>query len=385
MVKIKKLFIEGCKRMKIVSDEVAAQIFDWIEKSQRYSFNKSHAIGYGILGYVCAYAKYHFPLQFYTSCLLYAQAGSDATEKIQKLSDDAKLMDINLFPPDLTQLENNFHTDGKSIYFGLSDIKNVGLTALPKIQELLAEKNIDINTVPWYDFLIDVLDNLSITVVHRMIETGALERFSASGMSRKRMISEYDIWHSKLKDDTEKAWILERRGDFTDICTAMKAMARTRKEGGGCFSAPRVAIVQDLIKSLDNPPSPFEDSPDWIAWCEKEYLGISLTYSELDKYDVTKASHTCKDIVKGHKAYAVLAVQIKQVKTTKTKRGKSPGSTMAFLSASDKTCTLENIVVFSNTWKEFSHLLTENNAVFISGKMTREGSFQVEKVYPIED
>lgn len=381
MAKIKILFIDGCKKMGIVSDEIAAQIFDWIEKSQRYSFNRSHAIGYGILGYICAYTKVHFPIQYYTSCLLYAQAGSEAKERVNVLTDDAKLMDIYVLPPDLTQLENNFYTDGQSIYFGLSDIKDVGPLALDRIKELLAEKSIDINTVSWYDFLLDVLGNISITVAHRIIETGALRRFD---MPRKRMIAEYDIWHSELKKDTERQWILDRRDEFTDICSALKAVARVRKEGGGCFTKTRVGIIEDRVKSLENPPNPFDDSPDWISWCEKEYLGISLTYSELDKYDVSRASHTCKDIVKGHKAYAVLGVELKEVKPWKTKTGKSPGQEMAFIKAADTSCALD-IVVFPKVWKEFSHLLTEGNIVFISGKMSKGGSFQVEKVYPVED
>lgn len=40
MAKIKTKFIEGCNKTKIVTEEEAKQIFDWIEKSQRYSFNK---------------------------------------------------------------------------------------------------------------------------------------------------------------------------------------------------------------------------------------------------------------------------------------------------------------------------------------------------------
>ncbi len=271
MAKNKVLFLAGCKRMGIVTEEEAAQIFDWIEKSQRYSFNRSHAVGYGILGYVCAYTKAHFPLAYYTSCLLYSQSGADAKARIKVLSEDAKLADIYLLPPDLTQLENNFHTDGVNIYFGISDIKDVGILTLDRIKSLLAEKNIDINTISWYDFLIDVLGEVSTTVAHRLIETGALRRFN--DISRTRMIAEYDIWHAELKKDTERQWIIERRDQFTDILSALKAVARVRKEGGGCFNKTRVGIINDWIKSLEEPLSPFEDQPDWIGWCEKRIFG----------------------------------------------------------------------------------------------------------------
>jgi intein/homing endonuclease len=41
MAKVKTKFIEGAKSQKIVSTSEAEEIFGWIEKSQRYSFNKS--------------------------------------------------------------------------------------------------------------------------------------------------------------------------------------------------------------------------------------------------------------------------------------------------------------------------------------------------------
>lgn len=40
MAKIKKVFLDGCERTKVVPMDVAEQIFGWIQASQRYSFNK---------------------------------------------------------------------------------------------------------------------------------------------------------------------------------------------------------------------------------------------------------------------------------------------------------------------------------------------------------
>lgn len=41
MAKIKQKFLDGTKKLGIVSNDQAEEIFGWIEKSQRYSFNKS--------------------------------------------------------------------------------------------------------------------------------------------------------------------------------------------------------------------------------------------------------------------------------------------------------------------------------------------------------
>ncbi len=40
MAKVEKEFIEGVKKTNIVTEEVGRVVFDWIRKSQRYSFNK---------------------------------------------------------------------------------------------------------------------------------------------------------------------------------------------------------------------------------------------------------------------------------------------------------------------------------------------------------
>lgn len=380
MAKAKTMFLEGCEKQNIVDEKIAAQLFDWIEKSQRYLFCKAHAVGYGLLGYITAFSKYHFPLQTYRSCLRAAQGDADTYEEILELVNDAKLMDIEVKPPDITHLRGKFHTDGKAVYFGLSDIKDVGPTFTSKLKKTLEEQSVDINAVGWLDFLFNVLDKFSITVGNRLIETGALSRFA---MQRQQMLKEFEIWHDKLGEATEKKWILEHRGEFDSLVDALKAVAKPRKDGGGCANCNRVEIVKSLAKSLENPPTPLIDTPDWIAWCEKEHLGVPLTYTELDKYDLTFATHKCKDIVKGHKGYAVLGVQVNRVGITKIKRGADKDKEMAFITASDGSCSLEGIIAFSEPWAKYGHLLTQDAAVFISGKLNKKGSFQIERVYPM--
>lgn len=40
MAEVKVKFLEGCKKMGVVEDDIASKVFEWIEKSARYSFNK---------------------------------------------------------------------------------------------------------------------------------------------------------------------------------------------------------------------------------------------------------------------------------------------------------------------------------------------------------
>jgi DNA polymerase-3 subunit alpha len=69
MAQVKTSFLEKSVDKGIVNKEQAEEIFSWIEKSQRYSFNKSHSVSYAYNSYLTAYAKAHFPREFFTAYL----------------------------------------------------------------------------------------------------------------------------------------------------------------------------------------------------------------------------------------------------------------------------------------------------------------------------
>ena len=84
MAKVKKKFLSGCEKLSAVNHEQAIEIFTWIEKSQRYSFNKSHAISYAMNAYLSAYAKAHFPKIFFASYLRFAKDKIDPQQEIKE-------------------------------------------------------------------------------------------------------------------------------------------------------------------------------------------------------------------------------------------------------------------------------------------------------------
>jgi len=57
MEQVKQSFLEGAESKGIVTKQVAEEIFSWIEKSSRYSFNKSHAVAYAVNSYWSAWHK----------------------------------------------------------------------------------------------------------------------------------------------------------------------------------------------------------------------------------------------------------------------------------------------------------------------------------------
>ena len=90
MNSVKKSFILGAQKTNVVSKEIAEEIFGWIEKSQRYSFNKSHAISYALNAYLSAYSKAHFPAHFFASYLKFAQDKIDPMKEIYELINNCR-------------------------------------------------------------------------------------------------------------------------------------------------------------------------------------------------------------------------------------------------------------------------------------------------------
>lgn len=60
----------------------------------RYSFNKSHAASYAIIGYICMYLKTYYPKEFLCSWI---NSVSDNIEKISECIDEAKRIGVNIY------------------------------------------------------------------------------------------------------------------------------------------------------------------------------------------------------------------------------------------------------------------------------------------------
>lgn len=336
----------------------------------------SHAISYGLIGYDCAYIKAHFPLSFFTAWLYYAKDKQDPQEEIRELVNDARLFDIPVEVPDLRLMEAHFHTDRKVVRFGLTDIKGVGDSQMDKLKQAVVEAEAAIGRkLPdwsWFDFLLHCSSRLASHVVIKFIEVGA---FHWTGVSRQRQLAEYRSWNSLTEKEQE--WIKQER--FTGLTEALEALGRPRHKKpkrksdpvpvgpfGGCALDRREEIVRGLHATLLYPPTSLEDTPLWVAWSEEQHLGISITCSRVDACDISDVNVSCKEYLAGREGLLVFGVEVQQVREWTTKKGKTPGAKMGFLTIADGTCAVE-AVCFPEAWKEFSSLLTQGNTVILQG------------------
>jgi DNA polymerase-3 subunit alpha len=389
MEKVRIKFIDGVTQAKVVTKDEGDKIFGWIKESQRYSFNKSHAMCYAINGYYCAYCKAHFPVQTYTSWLFHAHDKQDPKQEVRELINEAKILDIDVLPPDILNLQPNFYTDGKVITFGLADIKGIGQNIVKKIKDIIALNETKYNKKfkdwTWFEFLSRVgpckgeSGRIGESVLSAMISVGALRHF---GSNRTKLLDETRKWAKLSKGEMQ--FIAERSHVFTDILQAFKAVAPLKRAGGGCHSQERKQTVEGLINLLEHPASKVEDSPNWIAGTEEMLLGTAITCSRIDACDQSAINATCRDFVNNetsHKGSIILGVEIQEVKEVKTRKGKDPGRKMARVVILDGTCAVD-AVCFPDAYKSFGHLLTKGNTVIVQGERDRgQGSFNIHKVW----
>ena len=374
MAKVKVMFLEGCRKIRVISEKQAEEVFGWIEKSQRYSFNKSHAASYGETGYICAYAKTHFPIAFYTNWI----GKEKEREEIKELVNDARVSsNIRILPPDIRFLNNKVHTDGERIYFGLQNIKGMGESKIIKLYEVIKHYGIhkeDIELIGWMTFMMYICNELPIDMVGGMINSGALSCF---GTDRVVMSKDYEVWSKLTKTEkmSVKYHFLSRElNSINDIVIAIiRNKYYNRKD--------RLPILQNLLNEINNRPYQLVDTVDYLVHSEEELLGVSLTCHVTDALLTAQESHSCKDIANGYKGYAVLKVSLDQVNPWKCKNGKSAGKYMAFIKVSDNSCSLGNVVAFPEVYEKYSHLLSTGGIVYITGQISQQGSFTIERVY----
>jgi len=371
MAQVKEKFIDGCNKLKIVTNDEALQIFGWIEKSQRYLFNASHSVSYAMNAYLSAYAKSHFTKIFFASYLKFAKDKMNPQEEIKALVQNANEMDITVSTPDIRLMNQNFVLKHNKIYFGLTDIKGFGDSVFSKLKNIIDSTKIN-PYESWLTTLFNVLLNINSVAAKSLIESGSV---SFLGKSRNSMLFELNIAQKLTNKEIEFILgILDNAKTLKDCLCLLKNKPRTTKN--------RLKAIDDLIVSINNPPYSLQDTPEWIADVEDSCLGCSITCSKLDLYDISMCNCSCRDFKNGKQKSVIIGGEIDYINVTKTKTGKSKGSDMCFVNLTDQTGSIDNVIFFPEQYKKHKNLLFQGNIVILFGDRSKSGDgLIVEKAY----
>ena len=385
MAKVKRAFLRGAVSKEILTKEEAEEIFSWIEKSSRYAFNKSHAVSYAICAYWSAYAKTHYPLEFYCNYLLHSSGKPDPQQEVKDLVNDAKNSEIYISPPSIQSINALTDIIDRKIYFGLLDVKSVGMKQIEKFKAVVVGVEIEMGGKPlpdwsWYEFLILASPQVNSRMLIALISIGF---FAHLPESRKQMLDELDTWSNLTKKEQE--WGFVNYNKYKDLINLLKAMTPTKKEGGAAFNVRRSGIISDLVIHCKNPSHSMKDDPEWIIRTEENYLGVALTYSRVETYDTKLANTTIKEFLNGKRSGVKMAVTISEVKKYVTKKGKMQGVEMAFMCVEDHTGALDSITVFSEKWKEYKNILYEGNNVILVGQSSKSKRYQIDDGLIVDD
>ena len=371
MRQVKGEFIEGCLKENHTQED-ADRIFDIIEKSNRYSFNKSHAVSYAVMAYWSAYLKANNKLEFYLHWLSNAKEKIDPNQEIYELVESAKIDHIDVKTPLHEHPESNFSIQGKDIFFGITNVKNVGVNEFVKIKNFLDE----LKPKTWVEYVANILPNVNKRAVNNLIAVGF---FAGLEKSRSEMTHEFSCVKDLSKKELE---ILQEKLDRSlSLQDNLIKLNNLKRDGGAVATSKRLEAFADIINRLKNPGRSLKDNPMSISISEENLLGAPISYSKVDGCaDASFANTTCKEILDGKKSKSILAVEITEVKeyTTKNK------DNMAFLSVRDDSLEIENVVVFPDTYREYEDIIYETATVLMFGQKAKDrNSFIVNEINQI--
>jgi DNA polymerase-3 subunit alpha len=221
MAQQRAVFVDGSVQ-RGVDQDVAAHIFDLMEKFAGYGFNKSHSAAYALLSYQTAWLKTHYPAAFMAAVL---SSDMDKTDKVVTLIDEARRMRLGVEPPDVNHSHYMFTVSGeRSIRYGLGAIKGVGEAV---VEMLIAERTAH---GPYTD-LTDLcrrsdLNRLNRRVVEALIRCGAAD---ALGANRATLMHGLPT-AMQYADQTIRALAVGQNDMFGLLDAAVAAPASTRDE-----------------------------------------------------------------------------------------------------------------------------------------------------------
>jgi DNA polymerase-3 subunit alpha len=125
MASLKEKFVDGCLANG-VSQAVATQLWADTEKSQDYSFNKSHAACYALIAYRTAWLKANHPCEYMAALISSVMNTKDRVPYYVNACDE---LGIEVLPPDVNSSATDFAVVEGKIRFGLTAVKNVGESA----------------------------------------------------------------------------------------------------------------------------------------------------------------------------------------------------------------------------------------------------------------
>lgn len=115
-------FEVGCIDNGLTAEE-ATTIWKHINTMGSWSFNKSHAVSYGLITYLCAYLKAHHPMEFVVACLNHANTERSALKILRDAVENEGIKHFYFHP---NHSMEDWSVKNGILYGGFSTIHGIG-------------------------------------------------------------------------------------------------------------------------------------------------------------------------------------------------------------------------------------------------------------------
>ena len=337
--------VPGCVSNGI-DEKTANKIYDEMIDFAKYAFNKSHAAAYAVVAYQTAWLKYYYPVEFMAALMT---SVIDNPGKVAEYIYTCRQMGIGILPPDINEGVGNFSVDGGNIRYGLAAIKSIGR---PVIESLIQERERGGKFRSLKDF-IERMSGKEVNkrTIEHFIKSGA---FDSLGGTRKQFMMVY----VQIMDQVNQ----ERKYSMTGQMSLFDLVGEEEKaefdiqmpDVGEYEKETRLAFEKEVLGVYlsGHPMEEYEER--WRKGITRTTLDFQLD----EETGRTRVHDGVKETVGG-------IIAGKTIKYTKNNK------TMAFLTMEDLAGTVE-VVVFPRDYEKYQQYLTEENKVFVRGRVSEE-------------
>ncbi len=349
MAALKPEFVEGC-RASGTSEQVIEFLWTTNERSADYSFNRSHAACYALIGYRTAWLKANYPAEYMAALISSVMSTKD---KVPFFVARCEEMGIEILPPDVNLSDHEFTVGPAAVQggvgtirFGLDAVKGVGYQAVEAIKRAREDSQ--------FSSLWDFCERVDCRTVNKkaieaLIKCGA---FGSTGATRRGMIEVLETAQSKGQKIQQDALI--GQGSIFDL--AGEEPGAPSPGGPGALASTHPPIVGEEYEQRE------------LLAAEKEAIGLFISEHPLKPLkDVLRTRADCsiaaladrrdKDLV----AVGGIITETKKIRTRN-------GDHMMFATLDDLAGSVE-LLVFGNALGEHEQVLQADEIVLVKGRV----------------
>lgn len=224
-----------------VAENEAREFLQIIEDSASYQFGYNHSVAYCLLGYLCAYYRYYYPIEFVTSFL--NNAANDAD--IQNGTALAKLKGIKIIQPKFG------FSRGDYFYTKESNVIAKGLDSIKYMSKAVANELYELSQTNTYQSFSDLLYDIShkTSVDSRQLEILIKIDFFSDFGNQRELFAINDIFEMFKKGEAKQ--IKKDRIDGTQFEEIVKRYANGKTKKGEEAKSYTFLDVMAIIRECE--------------------------------------------------------------------------------------------------------------------------------------